>query len=77
MSSALISIILLLIVWRIYKKDNRVNDEVPFLMIGGVLGIIALALIGVTAVVGIPHILNPEYYALQDLIGMVRGRVCQ
>ena len=77
MLTTIISTTLLLIGWSIYKKDRGNDGQIPFFIIGSVLVIFAIILFGVAVGVGIPQILNPEYYAFQDLIGMVRGKVCQ
>lgn len=70
----LVSIVLLSFGWHFHKikENSRDETEMPFIIFGCILGIFALVLTGASIGVGIPHILNPEYYALQDLVRMVR-----
>lgn len=55
-----------------YWADKKGREGIVFIsIVFGVISLIAFCGLGVEAIMSFPRILNPEYYALQSIMGMV------
>lgn len=73
---ALVAVVISIIIVRVLKRtDNKVTNEIfDGIVWGIIIGVVLLVLSIIIASSGIKAVLNPEYYAIKEILDTIGGK---